>query len=88
MKKFVSIAALSAAIALAPTVASAEGWKRHHHNNQDYSYQHDNYRHEGGALVVIGAGAGAGALIAGPVGAAIGGVAGLFLVVAGDAANN
>ena len=82
MKKFVSIAALSAAIALAPTVASAHSWK-HHHNNQDYSYQHDNVRHEGGALVVIGAGAGAGALIAGPVGAAVGGVAGLFLVAVG-----
>ncbi len=77
MKKLVSIAAISAAIALAPTGASAHAWKHHH-----------GYQHEGGALVVIGAGAGAGALIAGPVGAAVGGVAGLFLVVVGDAANN
>lgn len=87
MKKIISIAALSAAIAFAPTIASAHSWKQHR-NNQDYSYQHDNVRHEGGAIVVIGAGAGAGALVAGPVGAVVGGVAGLFLVVAGDATSN
>jgi hypothetical protein len=87
MKKIVSIAALSAAIALAPTVASAHSWKLHR-NNQDYSYQHDNVRHEGGALVVIGAGAGAGALIAGPVGAAVGGAAGILLLAVGGGALN
>lgn len=87
MKKIISIGIVSSVIAFAPTAASANGWKRHHAYQQD-SYQHDNIRREGGGIVVIGAGAGAGALIAGPVGAVVGGVAGLFLVVAGDAATN
>ena len=82
MKKLVSIGALSAAIAFAPTVASANSWK-HHHNSQQDSYRHD----DKGAVVVVGAGVGAGALIAGPVGAVVGGVAGLVMVIAHDGAN-
>ncbi len=81
MKKYVSIAAIIAAVAVAPSAASAHSWKHHHGYQQDGAvYGHDA---AGAGLVVIGAGAGAGALIAGPVGAAVGGVAGLFLVVTG-----
>jgi hypothetical protein len=69
MKKLVLIAALSGSIAVLPNAAEAHGWKHHHHHH-----------HEVVALATIGVGAGAGAVIAGPVGAVVGGVAGLFLV--------
>jgi len=62
MKKFVSIAVISAAVALAPAAASAHS-------------KHKGYHHGPEAVVLLGAGIGAGAIIAGPVGAAVGGVA-------------
>jgi hypothetical protein len=73
MKKFVSIAAVMAALAITPTAASAHAWKNNHNHHAEKG------------IVLIGAGAGAGALIAGPVGAVVGGVAALFIVaVDGD----
>ena len=88
MKKLISIAAVAAAIAVAPTMASADSWRHHrgHHqgDTQQGYYGHDNdSARAGGALVVIGTGAGAGALIAGPVGAAVGAGAGLVVAVFG-----
>ncbi len=68
MKKIISIAAIIAAVALAPSAASAHSKHKHgfyHHNAED--------------VVILGAGVGAGAIIAGPVGAVAGGVAVLFL---------
>lgn len=88
MKKLISIAAVAAAIAVAPTMASADSWRHHRHHQGDtqqgYYNGHDNdSARAGGALLVIGTGAGAGALIAGPVGAAVGGAAGLVVAVFG-----
>ena len=68
MKKIASIAAIIAAIALAPTPAFAHSKHKHH-----------GYHHNAEEVVLLGAGVGAGAVIAGPVGAVVGGVAVLFL---------
>ena len=62
MKKIISVAVISAVVALAPTAASAHS-------------KHKGYHHGPEAIVLLGAGIGAGAVIAGPVGAAVGGVA-------------
>ncbi len=77
MKKFVSIAAIIAAVSFAPTGAFAHSWRHHHHHHQDIEI-----------LATVGIGAGAGAVIAGPVGAVVGGVAGLFLVAVTHDNNN
>ena len=68
MKKIVNVALVSAVVALAPASAFAHSAKKVH--------QHD--AHE--EVIGVGAGALAGAVIAGPVGAVVGGVAGLFIV--------
>ena len=67
MKKIVSIAVITAALALAPTAASAHSWHKR------------GYHHKPEAVVLLGAGVGAGAIVAGPVGAVVGGVAVLVL---------
>ena len=69
MKKIVGVALLSAAVALAPVSAFA-GYKKHPH-------KHGSDHEE---VIGVGAGALAGAAIAGPVGAVVGGIAGLFIV--------
>lgn len=68
MKKFVGVALLGAAIALAPVAASAH-------------YKKGTHKHDAqGEVIGVGAGALAGAVVAGPLGAVVGGIAGLFIV--------
>lgn len=76
MKKILGIALVGAVVALAPVGASAgtsckKGTTCHKHD-----------AHE--EVIGVGAGALAGAVIAGPLGAVVGGVAGLFIVKHGD----
>ncbi len=66
MKKFIGIVAVCAALVVAPTGAFAH--KKHH----------SGHHHKG--VVVVGTGIAAGAVVAGPVGAVVGGVVGLFIV--------
>ena len=68
MKKIISITAIIAAVALVPTAASAHSKQKHHV-----------YQHKAEEVVLLGSGVGAGAIIAGPLGAVVGGVAVLFL---------
>lgn len=70
MKKIVSVALLSAVVALAPASAFAYHKKKAHKNHHDAH----------GEVIGVGAGALAGAAIGGPVGAVVGGIAGLFIV--------
>lgn len=73
MKKIVCVALLGAIVALAPVAASA-GYKK--------PVQKREKAHE--EVIGVGAGALAGAAIAGPVGAVIGGIAGLLIVKHAD----
>ena len=83
MKKIVSVALFGAAIALAPVAAFAGEDACHAHAGHKHcaSHHHDEAHHE---VIGVGAGALAGAAVAGPVGAVVGGIAGLFIVKHAD----
>lgn len=82
MKKIVTVALFGAAIALSPAAAFAGSNSCHAHASKKHcASHHDDAHHE---VIGVGAGALAGAAVAGPVGAVVGGIAGLFIVKHAD----
>lgn len=77
MKKIIGIALVGAAISFAPVAAFAAEDACHTHSKKHCAVQHHAAHDE---VIGVGAGALAGAVVAGPIGAVVGGIAGLFIV--------